>query len=127
MSAAEPTPESCAHPVLRLSAEGVFCEKCATRIDDDVVPLPTDEKAALRTIHEIDQAHASATQRIDSLISLLDKWQKQSINSAAKEAAQNPEVFYTIVQIMRTRVDVTEFPYLIAAAVMRIAADRVPE
>lgn len=119
--------EDCEHPELRLSAEGVFCTACATRIDDDVVPLPTDEKAALRTIHEVDQAHASATQRIDSLISLLDKWQKQSINSAAKEAAENPEVFFTIVQIMRTRVDVTEFPYLIAAAVMRIASDRVAE
>ena len=115
----------CAHGTLRMSEEGVFCHDCGARIDDEVSPLPADPTEHLRTVHDIDQAHASATQRIDALLDLLDKWQKQSINQAAMEATENPMVFFTLVQILRTRVDINEFPYMLAAAILQMAKDRV--
>lgn len=119
----------CAHPELRISGGGVFCNNpdCGIRIDDDMSPIAADPRADLHLVHEIDQAHASALQRVGGLLDLLDKWQKQSINSAAKEAAENPMVFYAIVQVFRTRVDVDELPYILSAAVMELAKARVPE
>lgn len=113
----------CAHPELRLSNDGVFCNNpdCGMRIDDEMAPIAADPRASLRTVHEIDQAHASAIQRVDSLMQLFDKWQKQSVNESAMDATENPMVFYTLVQVARTRIDVDELPYVLAACLTQLA------
>jgi len=117
----------CAHPVLRLSADGVYCNDpdCNMRIDDDMQPISADPRASLRTVHEIDQAHASAIARVNSLLDILDKWAAQAIDSKADEATDNPMVFYAFVQILSTRVDISELPYMMAALLMQVAKDRV--
>lgn len=116
-----PDPASCFHPELRLSADGCFCNSCGVQIDDDT-PIAVDPRADLKAVHEIDQAHASANTRIDGLMTMLDQWQKISINQSARDATENPMVFITLMQIMRTRVAADELPYLLAAAVMKLAA-----
>jgi hypothetical protein len=119
-----PNPSVCAHPELRLAATGLFCNECGVQIDEES-PIPVDRNDNLRTVHEIDNAHASAERRLEALMTLLDQWQKISINQSARDATENPMVFYAFVQIFRTRVAADELPYLMAAMILRLAAGRV--
>lgn len=116
-----PDPGTCSHPEFRLAGNGLFCNVCGTQIDDDT-PIPIDPRANLQTVHDIDNAHASAETRVDSLMTLLDQWQKVSINQSARDATENPMAFFALVQLFRTRVSADELPYVMAALVLRLAA-----
>lgn len=119
-----PDPSTCSHPEFRLAGNGLFCNLCGVQIDDET-PIPVDPRANLQTVHDIDNAHASAEARVDSLLTLLDNWQRISINQSARDATENPMVFFALVQVFRTRVSADELPYVMAALVLRVAAHTV--
>lgn len=112
---------SCTHKTLRLSIDGLVCADCDMRIDDDMSPVPGDPRADLRTVHQIDQAHADANTKIDALVERFHAWRREHPDAPADDATQNPMAFYAIVQLGQTRIDMNYLPYLLAAAVMRIA------
>lgn len=111
----------CAHPELRLNDGGVYCKSCDLRIDDDMGPSPGDPRADLKMVHQIDQAHASSEARVDSLVERFRAWRRENPGTPATDATRNPMAFYAIVQLGQTRIDMNDLPYLLAAAIMRIA------
>lgn len=111
----------CAHSQLALRDGQLFCDVCDLRIDDDMGPSPGDPRADLKMVHEIDQAHASAEARMDALVERFRAWRQENPTAPAEEATRNPMAFYAIVQLGQTKIDMNDLPYLLAAAIMRIA------
>jgi hypothetical protein len=81
----------------------------------------------LGMIHRIDQAQASAFQRISNLLEWVNDWLKNQgfDRDEMQDALDDPMAFMALMKIMRERVDVRELPNLMAAAIIRISKDRL--
>lgn len=78
---------------------------------------------ALGTVHRIDQAQASAFERINALLGWISDWLDTMSFSAEEklDALNDPMAFMALLKIMRERVSVDELPNLMAAAILSIA------
>ena len=77
----------------------------------------------LHAVHEIDQSHASAYARLDGLLAYIRAWvAEHGGDETAADVLENPMIFIAIVKILETRVDITELPYMLSAAILRVAS-----
>ena len=81
----------------------------------------------LSMVHRIDQAQASAFQRITNLVEWVRDWMThQGFDyDEMQDALDDPMAFMALLKIMRERVDVRELPNLMAAAIIRISKDEL--
>ena len=75
----------------------------------------------LHTVFEVEQSHASAMERLDSLLELIARWIATYPEEERHDAATSPMSFIGIVKILEHKVAATELPYLLGAAIMRLA------
>lgn len=74
-------------------------------------------------VHRIDQAQASAFERINALLGWISDW-LNTMNFTLEEkmdALDDPMAFMALLKIMRERVNFDELPNLMAAAIISIA------
>ena len=81
----------------------------------------------LHFVHRVEQAHGAAASRIDSLLGWIDDWVRDAdLDDEQKlDVVDDPNMFLALQQIMLHKVDVRELPNMLAAAVMRLAKDRL--
>lgn len=77
----------------------------------------------LGAIHRIDQAQASAFQRITNLLDWIRDWMNNRgfEHDEMRDALDNPMIFVALVRILQQRVNVDELPNMLAAAIIRIS------
>lgn len=81
----------------------------------------------LGMVHRIDQAQASAFQRISNLLEWIRDWlNNQGFDKdEMADALDDPMAFMALVKILQERVDVREIPNMLAAAIIRISKDEL--
>lgn len=79
----------------------------------------------LNLIHRIDQAQASAFVRIENLLAFINDWMTQQGFTVEQisDALDNPMMFMALTKLLEQKVDVREYPNMLAAAIIRISRE----